>query len=670
MAAEGWKQLLPGKPLYRGAGRYPIDAYSEFMPPPRLGWTPYCPEPPDPRLFSPHDPWGWYVTEFEEANELRPGLEQIARQIVGRLWHLIHGDTAHGLSRRFLDDNVYWSKELDTKRDTLKHERCVVLAPLALSRTQDDKGRIHWTLFGNSEQGPGKAFWKSFYAAPQTPGPEEDATKFIAALLHKVYGEAVESPTDLHRAGFRILPDDKPPLNFWKEELPPWTTAFLLKDRAPLTGVKYLLTFRPFTRLPDAVRKAYLKGALHLLPCPASLVFWGSPRFHRLHEELPLGLQAPLLQPIVRHRAPGGLRVPQAGLLHEANAAHGAKVAHPELVKNTYQRTHRWDRVHRDADELALLQHEDKLLHVLFSVEQTDMGLYDKPMARNIQLWTPAGELLLDGPSATPEEIKHAKRTVCAGGVFGYRFLFPAMRVGKHEVYWHRPLAAYHCPKTEQPVMLDSAPLGYLTAYPTGKEHKDSGANELAFRRAFRVSGAGTGKARGVVAAAASSAAAARNDTALSSGGHVFDQGPQHPQAVRLVSPARRPAVAAPFRPATHHGRPRRNARSVAGLASHTSGRDAVVNALLEPEETPLPRRRGAATPDSLTYNRTARRSFEETYWKTIAALAEGEFLNKNNADCVLDAATQRMLPYHDRHLDALGDYLLDYYQKQIAAAR
>ena len=31
------------------------------------------------------------------------------------------------------------------------------------------------------------------------------------------------------------------------------------------------------------------------------------------------------------------------------------------------------------------------------------MGLYDKPMARNVQLWTDDYQLLLDGPHATPE---------------------------------------------------------------------------------------------------------------------------------------------------------------------------------------------------------------------------------------------------------------------------
>ena len=91
---------------------------------------------------------------------------------------------------------------------------------------------------------------------------------------------------------------------------------------------------------------------------------------------------------------------------------------------------------------------------------------------------------------------------------------------------------------------------------------------------------------------------------------------------------------------------------------------------LLEPEETPLPRRKGAKTPDSYTFGRTARRAWEVSYWKTIATLAEGQFLNKNNADCVRDAVTQSMLPYHGRHLDPLARYLLEYYTKQITAAK
>jgi hypothetical protein len=86
-------------------------------------------------------------------------------------------------------------------------------------------------------------------------------------------------------------------------------------------------------------------------------------------------------------------------------------------------------------------------------------------------------------------------------------------------------------------------------------------------------------------------------------------------------------------------------------------------------DEPPLPRRRGAKIPDSLTYRHTATRPFEVRYWKTISELSEGTFLNKNNADCVRDPISQKMLPYHERHLEGLGDLLLEYYRQKIAAA-
>jgi hypothetical protein len=659
MSTDGWNQLLPDPAT--GRGRYAIDAYSEFMPPPRLGWKPYGREAPDPQLFDPEDPWGWHVTEYEEGNELLPGLEQVAKQLVGRLWRLFHGDPAHAVSRRLLDDNLYWPKELDDRRTKLPHERCVVLAPLALSRTQDDKGRVRWTLFGNSEQGPGKAFWKSFFAAPETPGPDEDGPKFVAQLLRTVYHETVETPEELHRIGFRVLPQDRPPLAFWEGPLPPWAAPFVHDEQAPVGGVKYLLTFRPFGQLPEPVRDAYFKGELHLLPSPASLVFWGAPRYHRLHQEVPLGLQAALAPAVMRHTAPHGLRVPQAGLLHEAKNG-GAKPAHPELVRNTYKRTHRWDRVLRDADELALLTREDKLLHVLFSSLPDDMGLYDKPMARNVQLWTKDGELLLDGPAATPEEIRHAMKTVEAGGTFGYRFVFPAMRVGAHEIYWHRPLAAYHCPDTDKPVMLADAPLGYLTAYATGGEAGD----DIACRRCYRA------PLKSLENPVELWPRLHRRPlpSATIPMYHHAGKGPTTARNVRKLFDAFHLRGSRPL--------PRVFARQLLTLphdetldhwleSLHSIGLHGEISALLEPEAKS---RRRKSAPKSLTYARTAKRSFEVTYWKTIAELSEGRFLNKNNADCVLDTVTQHVLPYHDPQLAPLGDYLLDYYRKRLAAAK
>ena len=145
------------------------------------------------------------------------------------------------------------------------------------------------------------------------------------------------------------------------------------------------------------------------MPFPGSLVFWGVPGYRKLHEELPLALQVPLLLTVARHRAVGGFRVPQSGFLHEptADKPHAGDRAH--LVKNTYRRTHRWDKILRDQDELALAGKEQKLLHVLFSTIPEDIDLYDKPMARNVQLWTEDYQLLLDGPTASPERLKRAR---------------------------------------------------------------------------------------------------------------------------------------------------------------------------------------------------------------------------------------------------------------------
>src|SRR5262249_26884359 len=155
-------------------GTYPVAAYSEFMPPPRLGRKPYA-GAPDRLLFAEDDAWGWHVTEYEEALELRPGLERIAEQVIGALARLGRGEAAHGISKHKLDGNAYWPPELAERAGHLRHERYVVLMPLALDRTQDDKGRVRWTLFGGSEQGPARAFWKGFFTGPDQELPEEQA---------------------------------------------------------------------------------------------------------------------------------------------------------------------------------------------------------------------------------------------------------------------------------------------------------------------------------------------------------------------------------------------------------------------------------------------------------------------------------------------------------------
>ncbi len=273
---QGWQKLLAGYPWFEGEGNFPIAAYSEFMPPPRVGRKPYGSI--DRGLYREDDPFGWHVTEYEEALELQPGLEMIAKELMHVVHHLGHCHPAHGIARKKLEGNPYWPEDIATS-GAPQQERYVLLLPLALSKTQDDKGRVRWTLFGASEQGPGKAFWKSFSSAPRREVPREWSEGFVRRLLAAAYDEKPEALADLRKAGFRVYTNSEAALlPSWKEEpLPQWTEPYRW-EKGPLRGVRYLLTFCPWKFLPAAVRRAYLAGELNLLPFPGSLVFFAPPR--------------------------------------------------------------------------------------------------------------------------------------------------------------------------------------------------------------------------------------------------------------------------------------------------------------------------------------------------------------------------------------------------------
>jgi len=363
-------------------GRYFIPAYSEFMPPPRMIERPYGTR--DERHFRRGQ---WPVTEYEESLELRPGLQSIGAQLVDALAHLGRGERAQGIDGHKLDGNPCWPDEL-RKRGAPRSEKYIVMLPVALSRTQDDKGRVRWTLFGASEHDPQRAF-RGF-----------DAER----IAREVYGEKA----------------------------------------------KILVTFTPFAQLPKRTRDAYLAGDLHLIPFPGSLLFFHAPAYRKLAAQLPRAMQIPLLYSVDRNESPSGIRVPQSGWIRETDRATGHGP-----IRETTKRTHRWTRVHRYEDEIPALTLEQRVAQSLFSTEPAELGLYGKPMARNAQMWTADYELLLDGPSATRKEIARAAKDVDDGGVFGYRFFYPPMRVGDREVYWHRPLVH----------SLDGAhdaPLGYI----------------------------------------------------------------------------------------------------------------------------------------------------------------------------------------------------------------
>ncbi|HEV3343235.1 MAG TPA: M28 family peptidase, partial [Pirellulales bacterium] len=645
MPDQGWKKLVTGHPWFAGEGRYPIPAYSEFMPPPRLGQKAYG-RRVDGQLFDEDDVWGWHVTEYEELWQLAPGLQHLGEHLLKAMRHLGRRESTHGISRGKLAGNPYWPPPLD-QSGAPEHERYVVLMPLALARTQDDKGRVRWTLFGGSEQGPGRAFWRSFFSAPRKELPESWGVQFFGRLLAGAYGEAIADRAGLAQAGFRVFVPAGGEHGHWQEgPLPRWTEPLRLSPRQSLRGVRYVVTFQPFTRLPAQIQRAYLSGELHLLPFPGSLVFWGAPTYLSLAEELPMAVQIPLLHLFSRHEGPTGIRVPQSGWMHEPRPG-TPDVGQRGPLRNTFQRTHRWAKVHRHEDELAVAQQEDKVAHVLFSAAADDIGLYGKPMARNAQVWTRDHHLLLDGLQASREEIAAAAETLAQGGVFGYRFQYPAMRVGRYDVYWHRPLVA-HFSRADDPVVMTDGPLGYLTAYRADRPQLDRPVElwpRLLDREPHRA--------------------------ALALFAHNHDH---HYRVttinVRKLLEAWELLGKRPLARSFARGLltlPKEESLdqwldSLAGRASQAEAGAALADTLrgcLEAHEA-------SDAPQALTYRHTARRSFETAYWRTISALATGEYLNKDNADCVLDDKTQPRLKHHHRDLDSLGDYLLAYYRRVI----
>src|ERR1700680_522871 len=178
MKNQGWHRLFSDWSWARGDGCFPIAAYSEFMPPPRIGQKPYgCSELNSP--FSHDDPWGWRISADEQVQELTPGFELVARQLIETIAELASGKGAHRIGHYHLHNNPYWPPLLAEAAVSLRDDPHLFLSPLALAKTQDDKGHVRWTLFGGSQQGPAHGFWQSFFTAPSVELPEENALDAI-----------------------------------------------------------------------------------------------------------------------------------------------------------------------------------------------------------------------------------------------------------------------------------------------------------------------------------------------------------------------------------------------------------------------------------------------------------------------------------------------------------
>src|SRR4051812_17910955 len=102
--SPAWTRLLDEA---KAARRGRIAAYSEFMPPPYLAVKPSG----ELDSIGPVGPIGdaddgdvWRVSEYEQAQELRPGLLRVARHVLEELGSLARG-RPHRLSRTLVDGN-------------------------------------------------------------------------------------------------------------------------------------------------------------------------------------------------------------------------------------------------------------------------------------------------------------------------------------------------------------------------------------------------------------------------------------------------------------------------------------------------------------------------------------------------------------------------------------
>jgi hypothetical protein len=662
--------MMEGFPWFRGKEKFSLPAYSEFMPPPRVGRRPYGET--DPGLFREDDPFGWTVSEIEEEWELRPGLRTLGKHIVGELVKLGEGRPDFRLAGHAggrLVDNPYWPGELAALAGRLEREKYVIFLPLALSRTQDDKGRIRWTLFGSSEQGPEKAFWRSFYEAPGREAPQGPSLVFLLRILKEAFGIDSGGPADLRRIGFRILPTEADTrFPYWPEDpLPSWTRGLIVKDGESIEDVRYLLTFRPFSRLPSGVKKGYAAGRLALLPFPGSLVFWGSGSTIQRQEKDPLAMQMPLLRLVARRDAPYGLRVPQSGWFHEPGPdSPDEKIVHDRLV-NTYRRSNRWDRVLRHEEDAAANALEVRVSRALFATTDAAIGLYSKPMARNCQIWTEQSELLLDGPRATTKSIREAAMAVAGGGLFRYRFQFPAMRVGRHEIYWHRPLTAFRPGENKDTEVMADGPTGFLTAY--SAHQPNPACPVMLWPRLLRRESLLAALDGFKIEHEHYARQTALNVQALFDARELWGALLPRSFARDLLRVAEEEDLSGWL-----EGLPAKALGHEDGEKIRAALEDLIEPAALAravPGPSPVAGPESGPPPEPLTFSETATRAFEVDYWNDIRELSNGTYANSDNADFVPEPAPAEGVPRESRRrdLESLGDYLLERHSRSVASA-
>jgi hypothetical protein len=277
------------------------------------------------------------------------------------------------------------------------------------------------------------------------------------------------------------------------------------------------------------------------------------------------------------------------------------------------------------------------------------MGLYDKPLACNSQIWNNKFELLLDGPRAGRRKIMEVEKTLLKGGLFGYRFFYPPMRVGEYEIYLHRPLVAF-VPKESENVEIRTESLyGYITGY-HDSDKEMSNPVELWPRM----------QKRDIYLSALHDFNSLNDHYAHQTSFNIIsllENWELQKQmllkrsfAQNLLNIAKHKTLEIWFNELNTHF----SQSEKAGLMHKA------LNKIIEEQYD-------STLPEPITFTETSTRKFEENWWNDIKFLAQGEFIYKDNADIMLDESTLSLVIKQQRDLDKLGDYLIGRYNKLIA---
>ena len=160
-----------GRQPFSATGRFPVPAYSEFMPPPFVGIKPFtAPAMPAAPRTPPACATSTASPSTSTSRSTSWGLAWPRSRATWCLswasWPRARPTSSPALCST---DNLAWPESLAAAARAGRYPQrpFFVMQPLALSRTQDDKGNVRWTLFGASHEPASAVFWRGFAEADE-----------------------------------------------------------------------------------------------------------------------------------------------------------------------------------------------------------------------------------------------------------------------------------------------------------------------------------------------------------------------------------------------------------------------------------------------------------------------------------------------------------------------